>query len=279
MSSFLARLVCALVVVASGFSTAIWAADSSVSAIDKQIIRQLFSVHASESGILLRAGSPMPTPGSDDPVEQYFARSWQLLEVHDHLMREDEDYLRRFKELERYVILEVLPKKPTAPQARRLIFEYMEKHGLVVSIVQKAGPTTLAIPEQLRNLDEKIPFIRTVGYSASATGIPKALVPFHCCAMRLVVTELGEEYSALTNAHRYLLANDKQYRSDYIEITAPLEDRLRRLDPMEIEAVRACEQDITREWREAFQLPVDGRVSLLTRLENAARNRSIQNPD
>lgn len=266
-------MVAVLALSPSGMAAATATGDPIVPA-DRELLRRLFYVGLGDDRpVALQPGVRPPVDASgnfleeDDPLYLYRMRGIELARAHQALMQAaSSDYRRRFEDLERHVILNVLPGKPNAGAGQEEVYRQLVDTGLAVALLELAGSPVLITPPPGFDAgdDGSGPFI--VGGSFKLSGVRESAAPFHCCGGQLVVTDLGEPYRRYSDAHWSLYRDDSRYRAEFDAATEPFSRKTTAYgSPLTADEHRDCEDVLTSSWRRAL-----AESGVLEQIEKAA---------
>ena len=180
------------------------------------------------------------------------------------------------------IILEVLPVDVSSAYCKPEILRRIEPRALR-ALLDAAGPSDHRwedLPEKEALLSQKYYDNESCisgggGGVVTLANLPDSAALFHCCGGSLTITNLGGRFEELITRHRELLQRDPLYRRDYSRITRPFERRTKQLSsPLDLPSALECDA-ITNEWREALASNIDGRPSILERLESAGTTSRV----
>lgn len=196
-----------------------------------------------------------------DPEFAYYARGHALAQAHYELLRVPE-YGSAFAEAEA-AIASALPENPSSNVGHQITFTVLQNLGILDRIIERAGPTSVVIPESELDLYEgsELPvwgapdeaFIHVSSDFMPASQeleTPPAAMPFRCCNGKLVISALSPLEADYRDAHLALYGSSQEYRRKFDGVFEKAHEEVQRISRLSRQdRAKAC-IDLTRRYRD-----------------------------
>jgi hypothetical protein len=146
-------------------------------------------------------------------------------------------------------IVAAIPDGASERIGHKIAYDVLLKDGLLQMIVDRAGPATIAIPDdELKDPElwgrNDLPILMSA--DAVWTG-PKAALQFHCCRGAVVVSDMPGELEKYTKAFRWLSQNDAAFKATLERTVKPYSDEADALPrPLDRRGLEQCEEITNR---------------------------------